>query len=379
MTKDKTFSPAQLGPFSLRNPTVYLPLFTSYAEPEGQVSPQTIAHYTRMAATGVGMVVVESSAIRAPHINPYTIRAFGEEMLPGLRQLADAIHRQGAVAILQICHSGRFASVAGAAAPSAVPVFNKSELMPREMDEQDMEEICHAFAEAADCVRQAGFDGVELHGATGYLLSSFTSPLSNQRHDAYGGPVENRIAFPLRVCRAVRERVGNFPVGYRLMLREYRPGGLAMEDGLFFARALAETLQPAYLSVTAGTHECTAWMAEQKIQLSEGYMLPEAMAVKKILPQTPVIAAGLLQGKERCEHALANRMTDAIGLGRVLFADPDWLRKAQGMISEPIRFCEQCHNCSRQISRQRPAFCSLWRKEEKERNLRDVPVERLRV
>lgn len=366
------FSPCRLGPFQLRNPVVALPFFTAYADENGLVSPQALSHYTRIAASGVGLVIVEASALRDPLLTPYAIRAFAPEHLPGLKRLAEAIHAQGAKAVVQICHTGRFTFAPGCLAPSAIPPFGDPALMPRPMDDQDMQSVTDAFVESARIVREAGFDGVELHGGTGYLLASFTSPHSNRRTDAYGGSPDKRARFPLEVCRAVRDAVGDYPVGYRLMAREYSPGGLSLDEGAAFARLLAEALRPAYLSVTAGMHECFAMLAKNKEKAPEGFMLPEAKAIKEAVPGVPVVAAGQLGSRAVCEQALAEA-ADAVGLGRVLFADPDWLRKASGEVEEAIRPCVQCDNCVRQISKGAPAFCVRWSKDEKALYLRDLP------
>lgn len=372
------FSPCRLGPFDLKNPMVSLPFFTSYADEKGLVSEQLLNHYRRIAGSGVGLVVLEAAGLRDPVVRPHCIGAYGAEHLPGLRRLAQVIHDEGAKAVLQICHPGRFAFAPGTLAPSAVPPFGMGELTPREMTLEDMATVAQAFAESALIAREAGFDGVELHGATGYLLSSFTSPRTNHRTDAYGGSLENRIRFPLEVCRTVRAKVGDYPVGYRLMVREYSPGGLALEDGVAFAARVERELNPAYLSVTAGTYECWAMLAEQKQKETEGYMLPEAGAVKKAVPGVAVIAAGVLQTPEVCQKALADGLADAVGFGRVVFADVNWVRKASGQMEGPIRACVHCGNCQRQVSANKPVFCSLWTKEEKAHNLKDVPAERLK-
>ena len=366
------FAPCVLGPFSLRNYLVSLPFYTAYADADGRVTPQLISHYRRIAASGVGLVVAEASAVRDPIPLPHTIHAFDEANLPGLRALAKAIQAEGAVAVLQICHTGRYCKMPGGLAPSPVPAFGVPELTPRAMNEADMERVTGAFAESADIVRRAGFDGVELHGGTGYLLASFTSPRTNLRSDEYGGTVENRARFITRVCRAVRDKVGDYPVGYRFMAREYIPGGLSLEEGAGVAAIIARELAPAYFSVTAGSHECFAWLAEQKLKTGEGFMLAEAGAIRKTVPTVPVIAAGLLQSREICASALATGQADAIGLGRVLFADFDWLNKTSGKKAGPARACVQCNTCIRQISASRPAFCSRWTKEEKQAYLRDV-------
>lgn len=249
--------------------------------------------------------------------------------------------------------------------------------MPRAMTEADMDQVVADFVESAETAKQAGFDGVELHGGTGYLLASFLSPRTNLRGDHYGGRMENRVRFPLRVGTAVREKVKDFPIGYRFMAREYVDKGLSLADGAAAAELLVKGFNPAYLSVTAGTYECFALLAQGKQKAPHGFMLEEAGTIKKTVPQTAVIAAGQLQTKDVCEKALKDGITDAIGLGRVLFADENWFHKIEGNMTEPVRTCVQCDNCMRQVTRGKPAFCARWSKEEKEENLKGLPAERL--
>ncbi|MDL2268165.1 NADH:flavin oxidoreductase [Desulfovibrio sp. OttesenSCG-928-G15] len=371
------FTPCLIEALFLRNSLVYLPFYTAYADETGMVTEQLVKHYVRMAETGVALVVVEASAIRTERPAPFTIHAFDQSHIAGLSTLATAIHEKGARAFVQICHPGRYSGFAGAMAPSAVPAFGNPDLMPVAMSEQDMRDVAEAFAQSADIVKQAGFDGVELHGGTGYLLASFTSPRTNKRTDAYGGSTENRARFPQEVCKAVREKVGNFPVGYRFMAREYLPDGLGLEEGTAIAGHIAKALSPIYFSVTAGSHECFAPSAQKKQKPVSGFMLDEAAAVKKAVPGVAIIAAGLLDDPAMDEAALVEGKADCIGLGRVLFADPDWLAKAEGKLEGKVRSCVQCNNCVKQIGKGAPAFCSRWSKAEKERYLAHLPKDRV--
>lgn len=178
------FSPCDLGPLSSRNPIVFLPFYTAYADDAGLVTEPLLRHYKKMSASGAGLVVVEAARLRHS-ASPYGISAFAPEQLPGLKQLVGVIHDQGAKAVLQICHPGRFPFSPGGIAPSEVLAFGEPQLTPRAMTEQDMDEVIEDFAESASIAVQAGFDGVELYGATGYLPASFISPLTNRRTDVY--------------------------------------------------------------------------------------------------------------------------------------------------------------------------------------------------
>lgn len=366
------YPPCRFGPLQLRNPFVFLPFATGYADKDGLATPTMIRHYRRFAASGVGLVVVEAAFLRQA-AQPYAFQAFDETHLPGLKSIVDAIHEEGALASIQICHPGRFSFAPGGYAPSAVAPFGNPEMMPTPLTEAQIQTIIASFADSADIVRRAGFDAVELHGATGYLLASFTSPLTNKRTDAYGGSLEKRMRFPLDVCRAVRARVGDFPVGYRLMAREFVEGGLSLEDGVTIAAHIAETLDPAYISVTAGMYECWAMLAESGGKAPAGYMLEEAAAVKKRLPHVPVIAAGQLYSPEACAQALYVAEVEGIGLARPLFADIDLVRKLCGEDISPVRVCKQCNFCQNCLGADKPVSCSMWTKDERAQWLEGLP------
>ena len=183
------------------------------------------------------------------------------------------------------------------------------------------------------------------------------------------------MRFPLELSSAVRKAVGkDYAVGYRFMAKEYLPDGLTMEESAIYAQRLAEVLNPAYLSVAAGSHECFALPEMQQGKAPEMFMTAEAGEIKKAVPNVPVIAAGHLQTPDNCEMLIAKGTADLIGLARILFADADWFRKASGKMPDDIRACVQCGNCLNQIKQRKPSFCSRWREEERARFLKDVPL-----
>ena len=188
----------------------------------------------------------------------------------------------------------------------------------------------------------------------------------------HGGTLENRMRFPLDVCRAVRAAVGDFPVGYRLMAREYVEGGLSLEDGVAVAEGIAQALDPAYISVTAGMYECWAMLAESTPKVPPGYMLDEAEAVKKSVPDVAVIAAGQLYTPGVCAEALCEIGVEGIGLARPLFADIDLVRKLLGENADPVRVCKQCNFCQNCLGAGKPVACSLWTREERATRLEGV-------
>ncbi len=246
---DLLFSPLRVGGLELGNRLVFLPFYLAYPDADNQVNDLVLDHYEEMAASGVGLVVVENASVEPCGLGlPRTLLVSDDRFLPGLARLAERIKGRGARAVLQIHHAGRYAHRPDRIAPSAVETWGA---LPRAMEPADIERVTAAFAAAARRAQKAGFDMVELHGGTGYLLPQFLSRRTNLRNDAYGGDAERRMRFPLEVVGAVREAVGrDFPVGYRFLADEYMPGGLTLDDTIPFARELAR--QPSRLSVRHG-------------------------------------------------------------------------------------------------------------------------------
>jgi NADPH2 dehydrogenase len=304
---------------------------------------------------------VENAAVEHPagSGSPRTLRADTDDNLAGLTRLADAIKQQGALACLQINHAGRFAGTAQEAlAPSAVQTFGR---MPRALNEGEIRVIIRKYAEAALRAKRAGFDMVELHGGTGYLLAQFVSPRTNKRDDRYGGPLENRQRFPLEVLREVKGAVGDFPVGYRFLADEWMPDGLWLGESRQFARILGAS-GVAYISVMGGTYE--SFMLPEIVQKSRtpGYMVDLASAVRKEV-DVPVIAAGRIATGALAEGILAEGKADLIGLARVLWADPEWPIKVRDGREGDIVHCDCDDTCMKLVMRGKPAFCVQWPRE----------------
>jgi len=368
------FTPYTIKGLSLKNRIIMAPLFVGYANPDGSVSALVLDHYKAMAASGVSMVVVENaSVVPSGAGSPFILRVDEDRYIPGLAELARTIHDEGALAFLQINHAGRYAYMGERLAPSP---FKTGEIVPKEMTVEEIREIVKAFAEAARRVKEAGFDGVEIHGGTGYLIVQFLSPRTNSRNDEYGGILENRMRFPLEVTDAVLAAVGDdYPVGYRFLADEWLPDGLHPEETIHFAEQL-EGKGIAYLSVMAGTYDSFFLPEYLKEERSEGYMAHFAATIKKSLSKTPVIAAGRIQTVSTAETVIQRGQADLVGLARVLFADPLWPRKAAGEVIEPIVPCEPtCSLCMKRVGKGKPAFCSQWHKDRREAFLRRVGEE----
>lgn len=356
----RLFSKIAIGGKELKNRLTMAPLYLGYAGEGGTVSALFVDHYRLMAKSGVGMVVVENATVDHPtgSGSSRTLRADTDENMEGLTRLANTIKKQGAVACQQINHAGRFSAVSNPPlAPSAVQTFGR---MPRALTKEEMKKIAKKFADAALRVKKAGFDMVELHGGTGYLLSSFVSPRTNKREDEYGGSLQNRQRFPLEVVQEVRAAVGDFPIGYRFLADEWLPDGLKLDESVQYARALA-VAGVAYISVMGGTYE--SFFLPDVLQASrrDGYMVDLAAAVKKAV-SVPVIAAGRISTGAFAERVLSEGKADLIGLARVLWADPEWPSKVKGGRENDIVHCaSECDDtCTKLVTKGKLAFCVRW-------------------
>ncbi|MBW1937074.1 MAG: NADH:flavin oxidoreductase [Deltaproteobacteria bacterium] len=367
------FEPFTIKALKLKNRITMTPLFLGYANPDGTPSQLLIDHYKEMASSGVAMVVVENIAVDVRGMgSPFMLRADEDKYVEGLSLLSKTIKDQGVIAFAQINHAGRYAYHSERVAPSPVKT---GEVVPQELTADEIEGTIESFAKAAKRIKEAGFDGVELHGGTGYLLVQFLSPRTNHRTDEYGGVLANRMRFPLRVVEGVMDAVGqDFPVGYRFLADEMLPDGFQVEEATIYGAELARK-EIAYLSVMVGTYDSFSLPKYREMEREQGYMVHFAHEVKKSVQGIPVIAAGRIQGPEYASKIIDEGKADLIGIARVLFADPLWPKKAKGEIQDPIIGCEPTCSlslCMQRLMKGKPAYCSQWSKERREAFLKRV-------
>ena len=339
-------SPLRIGTETLRNRLVMAPMCAMYAAADGSASQQLIEYYRARAAGGVGMVIVELTFVddlgsRAFHAQ---LGAHSDLMIPGLNELAEAIRSEGAVAGIQLAHSGaqRVISDPPVVAPSPIP-WMRGKRVPEELTTADIDELIENHIAAAKRVADAGFDLIEIHGAHGYLVNTFLCPTLNRRSDRYGGSFENRLRFPLEIVRGIKAEVGdNCLVSMRLNGDDQLDGGLGIEQYI----EVAKILQDAGLDVlhaSAGTYR----VMEQRITpmyLPEGPFLSYAKAFTQAL-DVPVIASGTLHDLETNERLVKNKEVDMVSLARPLFADPRLPRKLFSNRRHDIIPCIRCNTC----------------------------------
>ncbi|WP_045246471.1 NADH:flavin oxidoreductase/NADH oxidase [Thermus filiformis] len=331
------FSPLRLHGLELKNRLAMSPMCQYSATEDGRVTDWHLLHYPTRALGGVGLVLVEATAVLPEgRISPFDLGLWSEEHLPGFKELARRIREAGAVPGIQLAHAGRKAGTARpweggrplgwkVVGPSPIP-FAEGYPVPEPLDEAGMARVLEAFVQAARWALEAGFQAVELHMAHGYLLSSFLSPLSNRREDAYGGSRENRMRFPLEVARAVRAAwPPELPLFVRVSATDWAEGGWGLEDTLAFTREL-KALGVDLLDCSSG-----GVVPGVKVPVAPGFQVPFADAVRKRVGM-PTGAVGLLTSPEQMETLLQAGSADLVLLGRLLLRDPYFpLRAAKAL------------------------------------------------
>lgn len=322
-------TPLMIKGHTLSNRIVLPPMANNMATERGEVTDAHIEHYVRRASAGVGMVIVEHAYVRPDgRFTAQQLGIYDDFLTPGLRRLADAVRACGTVVGIQINHAG------GRGAAELIggqPISASDVLVPRATEparaatKVEIAEIVEAFAAAARRAMVAGFDFVEVHGAHGYLLSQFLSPLTNRRTDEYGGDLIGRLRLPLKVVRAVRQAVGDDALLlYRLGAKDYMPGGLTLEEGKRAAIALVEA-GVDLLDISGGL--CGSVMPGWD-GVSQGYFVPMAAEIRAAV-KVPVVVAGGITEPEFADCVIREGKADLVAIGRAMLADPDWAAKAR--------------------------------------------------
>lgn len=353
----------------LRNRIALPPLTTNYGSPERMVTDDIIQFYEERSGD-VGLVIVEATAVRSDgRILSGSLGLWEDDQVAGMRRLAETIKARGAAAVLQISHAGARAFPSGGKMIGASPsgFAFKPDVTPIAVDQSQIKRLVSDFASAANRAAQAGFDGVEIHGAHFYLISQFLSPLTNQRDDRYGGGAESRAVFALEVVRATRERLGdNYPVLFRLNAIENVEGGQTLEDAVKVSRLLAEAgadvidvslIAQSSWKKANGRRFLAASSAFPKKEPA-GLNVIRTVEIKKATA-LPVIAVGKLGEGNLAGEAVLNKSVDIVAIGRQMIADPEAAGKIlNGNIDKIVR-CEECMACFASIGSGKPLACKV--------------------
>ena len=304
---------------TLKNRIVMPPMQTGRATVKGAVTDRLIGFYVRRS-TALGLLIVEHSYVSAAgKLSPKQLGIYDDKLIHGLKRLASRIHKVGTPVVLQITHAG---GVANKKIIGAEPAGPSATRKTRRLTRSEIEALVEEFAMAAERATKAGFDGVELHGAHGFLLNQFFSPLLNKRRDEYGGPLENRMRFPLMVVKKVRESIRGRLLLYRLGADDLAPNGTHVDDSAAFAVKL-EQYGVDIVDVSGGL--CGS--EPKQLRNVKGYFVPQAYEIKKAV-RTPIIGVGGITEAEYADKLVREGKVDLVAVGRALWKDPKWAEKA---------------------------------------------------
>jgi NADPH2 dehydrogenase len=303
----------------LRNRIVMAPMQTGRATVDGAVTDRLIGFYVRRSVA-LGLLIVEHCYISAGgRLSFKQLGIHNDESVGGLDKLARMVHAVGTPAVVQISHAG---GVANKIVVGGVPAGPSATRLARELNESEIDGLVEEFGLATERAVKAGFDGVELHGAHGFLLNQFYSPLFNKREDTYGGSLDNRMRFPLKVVEKVRESVGGKLLLYRLGADDLTPKGTRIENSVAFAAKLAE-FGVDVVDVSGGF--CGS--EPRQLRGVRGYFVPQAHEIKKTV-NVPVIGVGGITEAEYADGLVKEGKVDLVAVGRALWKDPKWAETA---------------------------------------------------
>ncbi len=357
------FQPANIGTLQLKNRLIGAATVTNMATVDGSVSERTIAHYARRAKGGVALVTVEMTTFHpSGRAWVYMLNLWDDKYIPGFKRLVDAIHANGARCTIQLGHGGRQTNRAHVhqrpVAPSAIaqfPEWHPFHVMPRALRKEEIVELVDAIGEAAARAQQAGFDGVEVHGAHGYLFHQFLSPAGNLRTDEYGGDTVGRARFICDAIRAIKQRCGSdFPVICKIDGDEHVAGGIGPDEACRIAQYIAQAGADA-IEVSAGCAAALSYILPPACMPS-GINADAAAAIKASV-SIPVVVVGKVDTPELAEQILAGGQADFVAMARALLCDPDFPLKAQSGQAQEIRPCMYCNQGCNRVDHQFSITC----------------------
>ena len=331
----KLFEPFEIGDVVIKNRVVMSPMITNLATPEGYPTEEHIAYFVRRRS--VGLMITEYTYVNKVDArgSPNQLGLYDDTLIPKFARLTEAIHNVGSKIFVQLVHVGRRSLIWGndIIAPSNVPLIEPV----KEMTEDDINRVINDFVKASKRAEESGFDGIELHGAHGYLIAQFLSPATNKRSDKYG----DGVVFLEELLKEVRRAV-SIPVGLRISATEFDPQGLTPE---LVGKVLSRVKDKLdYVHLSAGRDGPLG--GSSSFYYKRPSYLEEAKVVREYVRDIPMLLAGSIITLEDANKVL--EVADAVVLARQLLADPDWVEKVRR--NEPIRYCIRCNQSCRLLS-----------------------------
>lgn len=363
MNYENLFSKGKIGKLEIKNRIVMPAMGTSLATSTGEASDEMIRFYEERAKGGAGLIITEITRVdnETGVGTPNQLCANNLNQIPRLEKLSRAVHRYDSKIFLQLHHPGRQSHsnlIDGRqiVAPSAVTSSAIGEL-PREMTTEEVEAMVKKFVTGAKIAQMGGIDGVELHGAHGYLLGQFLSPLTNLRTDKYGGDLMGRMRILTEIIMGIKSVCGpNFPISVRIDGDEFVDGGFKLDEAIKASKYL-ESIGIDAINVSAGTYESVNTIIEP-ISYPQGWKRHLAQGIKDNV-KIPVIACDVIRKPDFAESLIQEGNVDFVAVGRQLLADPEWGKKAMENRENEIRPCISCLYCIDKLMQCETTKCAV--------------------
>ncbi|MBI9091956.1 MAG: NADH:flavin oxidoreductase [Desulfobacterium sp.] len=361
------FQPSYINSMTLDNRFVRSATWEGMATDDGAVTPKLVETMEALAQGGVGLIITgHAYVLPQGQAGPWQLGITSDDQVDGLKTMTDAVHRKGGKIVVQLAHAGHFAAEKLTKTPPWVAsAYEGLSDSPRHgMTQGDISDLVAAFAAAATRAKAAGFDGVQIHSAHGYLLSQFLSPVFNRRTDEYGGSIENRSRLHMEVLKAIRHAVGDdYPVLIKINCQDFQENGLTREEALQVCKCLADNGMDA-IELSGGTltggklsPSRTGITSSEK----EAYFREEAAAIKREI-DIPLILVGGLRSLDIANEMVDQGRADYISMCRPLIREPGLVNRWRSGDTAPAT-CKSDNLCFRPAMTGKGIYCVVEERE----------------
>jgi 2,4-dienoyl-CoA reductase-like NADH-dependent reductase (Old Yellow Enzyme family) len=358
------FESSSINKMMLTNRFIRSATWEGLAGENGSVTEGLIDVSAQLSLGGIGLIITGHAYVSPEgQATPWQLGAYSDKLIPGLKEMTKTVHGTGGKIIMQLAHAGSYAAslISGLDPIGPSPVNGKSGLIGKEMTRENVKEVIQAFSDAAGRAQTAGFDGIQIHGAHGYLLSQFLSPVFNKRKDEYGGSINNRTRFVMEVLEAIRKTVyPDFPVLIKLNSEDFLEDGFTVEDMLYTATMLGEYGIDA-IEMSGGTiisgNKIPSRPAKPDSENSEVYYEAAARQYKKNI-LTPLILVGGIRTLETAERLVTEGAADYIALSRPLIREPNLIKRWKSGDRSPA-LCVSDNGCFKPCFKGKGICCTV--------------------
>lgn len=355
MALSHLFTPIKLGNVEIPNRTAMAPMGVGLYSSDETWPRRELRYFEERAIGGIGLLITPFTRVHGKLASVPLNGIYDDRFIPSHKELVDRVHKYGTKVFLQIALSGGKIS---SDAPSSIYSPNYV-VKPRELTTDELDELVESFIAGAGRGIEAGYDGVEVHGAHSYLIGQMMSPALNKRTDKYGGSFEKRMRFLHDILVGIAKKYPDLPVGFKLSAHEEIPGGIDINLAKEIAKYAAKLgLVYIHVASTASTIEVMSkFPSVPPLYIPRNTLVPLAAEIKKTLPDMPIIATGSITVPEEAESFIAEGKCDMVALGRTILADPHWSNKAKA--GKRVTPCIRCNVCYHQLWLGGPLWCSV--------------------